>query len=875
MPPSPRCIASLLAMAGAGILPSVDAVAAGPVGPDIVARHAALFTSPPRSVPTRGMPDGPLLGNGDVGVVLGGTPEAQFFHIGKNDFWTRTPGDARVITVGRVEMRIHALKGATYRQEQDMARAEVRGTFTRGSLTLRTRSWMDAHANLIFTEMSCDGGAGTPVSVRVASGAQGPAIPRVVDNGRPVTIGRELHGGGRWYFDGAIADVIVTNALPTGRVPARPVKPERFDGKTVWREMSAPPIDGAVCVAAWINIASMSREANYIVSKGEWNQAYSLGLSNGRLRWAINGEFVQTEQPLATGKWIYVEGRFDGAQMCALVDGELKAGSRNAEAPTKEFFSRRADQLPGCGRVVAVACRAIGADDLDFSLKPGRPVTIATSVLSDLDPGANDGDANHLARVAKKMVTDLLPSDIAKRVAGHRAWWSDFWSRSFVEIPDKEIEKRWYAAMYVMGSCSRPGKVAPGLWGNWITTDRANWHGDFHLNYNFQAPFYIVYSANHADLSLPFYQAIIESVPGGRAMAKRHGWKGVHFPVCIGPWGLHPENPDGDWGQRSDAAYAALNFIWYWHYTQDEAWLRQTGYPYLIEVADFWEDYLRFENGRYVIYSDSIHEGSGPDFNPLLTLGLLRTLFTNMIPMSVALDCDAARRAKWKDICDKISAFPVMSRDGKTVFRYTEKGMAWNNGNTLGIQHIFPAGAIGLGSDPALLEISRNMIDAMRRWHDGNGFSSWYTACARTGCEPAQILAKLRAECDRCSMPNLVLNYGGGGIENVSGFLAINEMLLQSHEGILRFFPCWPAGQDARFGDLRAVGAFLVSAARENGQTTGVKIVSEKGRACAIQNPWPGRAIRIFRNGKPAESVTGTRIDLATAIAETITLEPQ
>ncbi|MEI7899998.1 MAG: sugar-binding domain-containing protein [bacterium] len=47
----------------------------------------------------------------------------------------------------------------------------------------------------------------------------------------------------------------------------------------------------------------------------------------------------------------------------------------------------------------------------------------------------------------------------------------------------------------------------------------------------------------------------------------------------------------------------------------------------------------------------------------------------------------------------KISAFPTQERNGKTVFRYSEKGMAWCNGNTLGIQHIYPAGAIGLDSE--------------------------------------------------------------------------------------------------------------------------------------------------------------------------------
>ncbi len=388
----------------------------------------------------------------------------------------------------------------------------------------------------------------------------------------------------------------------------------------------------------------------------------------------------------------------------------------------------------------------------------------------------------------------------------HREWWSQFWSRSFIEIPDKIIEKHWYAALYTMGSCSREGKVAPGLWGNWVTTDQPNWNGDFHLNYNFQAPYYIVYSSNHADLVAPAtVRRWWTPFPKARRWpASSHGWKGIHLPTAIGPVWLN-HHYEMDLGQRSDAAFAALNLIWQYQYTQDEDFLRKSAYPYLRGVADFWEDYLKFENGRYVDYNDSIHENSGPDMNPLLSLGLVRTLFKNMISMSKDLNVDANRRPKWQDICDKISAFPVQERNGKTVFRYSEKGTAWWNDNTLGIHHIFPAGAIGLDSDPKLLEISRNTIDAMNRWADYNGFSSWYTACARVGYDPKTILTRMHDECDKHSLPNLVMYYGGGGIENCSGFLAINEMLLQSHEGVLRFFPDWPKDEDARFGNLRVL----------------------------------------------------------------------
>jgi alpha-L-fucosidase 2 len=132
----------------------------------------------------------------------------------------------------------------------------------------------------------------------------------------------------------------------------------------------------------------------------------------------------------------------------------------------------------------------------------------------------------------------------------------------------------------------------------------------------------------------------------------------------------------------------------------------------------------------------------------------------------------------------------------------------------------------------------------------------------------------LRQECDRRSYPNLVLHFGGGGIENIAGFLAVNEMLLQSHEGVIRFFPVWPKAQDARFGNLRAMGAFLVSAELKGGLVSGVRLQSEKGRACIVQNPWPGHRVQAIRGAKPAKLISGHRFTVATMPGEVIELQP-
>jgi len=54
---------------------------------DYVARYKAVFTRPAQKVPTPLVPDGPVAGNGDVGIVVGGKPEFQTIYISKVDFW--------------------------------------------------------------------------------------------------------------------------------------------------------------------------------------------------------------------------------------------------------------------------------------------------------------------------------------------------------------------------------------------------------------------------------------------------------------------------------------------------------------------------------------------------------------------------------------------------------------------------------------------------------------------------------------------------------------------------------------------------------------------------------------------------------------------
>ena len=92
-------------------------------------------------------------------------------------------------------------------------------------------------------------------------------------------------------------------------------------------------------------------------------------------------------------------------------------------------------------------------------------------------------------------------------------------------------------------------------------------------------------------------------------------------------------------------------------------------------------------------------------------------------------------------------------------------------------------------------------------------------------------------------------------LENIGATAAINDMLLQSHGGTMRFFPVWNATAlgSASFTTLRAYGAFLVTASVDKeGTVSPVSLSSEVGGDLVFANPWPGGGIPTATDGKGA-----------------------
>src|SRR5258705_8753869 len=84
--------------------------------------------------------------------------------------------------------------------------------------------------------------------------------------------------------------------------------------------------------------------------------------------------------------------------------------------------------------------------------------------------------------------------------------------------------------------------------------------------------------------------------------------------------------------------------------------------------------------------------------------------------------------------------------------------------------------------------------------------------------------------------------------ENFSLPAVLNECLLQSYAGYIRIFPNTHNLGPAHFENLRAVGAFLVSATYDGMKVTHLSLHSEKGRTAKLVSPWGGSRVRVIRD---------------------------
>ena len=468
-------------------------------------------------------------------------------------------------------------------------------------------------------------------------------------------------------------------------------------------------------------------------------------------------------------------------------------------------------------------------------------------------PVTTSGDEDGCEKAYEK-ICNLLEKD-AKTVIGqwqeetHRAA-REFWSASGVKISEKTLENLWYEVLHTCRCVYRKGAVPPGLFIPCFLNDYVLWHGDYHTNYNFQQCFWGFLATNHCELVEAYFKAMEYISYTGKKIARDYfNARGIFVQLCGYP--IVSDNdpvPTSPMGRMPYMTGWAVNiFWWYYLYTQDIDFLRERAYPFIRSFALFYLDFLeRGEDGLYHAFPSSFGE-EGYTGEPEKNTDAPQTMIHAQECLRIAimsskiLETDDQLRNEWRQRLDNLAKGRGESEWEPLPEAYEPRQQQFNAPEFRPAEwHRYP---------------HRYSFD--KRWWSWIQFLPWSLMRDVRGgqFEPKRDFEDCVKAINRWRHKNGLLwpmpaRFWGrlGPMTESFGIIApVQEMMLQSWDGVIRVFPVWPMNVDAEFVNFRAEGAFLVSARCKNSHIEDIRIESSVSGRCQIENPWRNMTARISR----------------------------
>ena len=489
-----------------------------------------------------------------------------------------------------------------------------------------------------------------------------------------------------------------------------------------------------------------------------------------------------------------------------------------------------------------------------------------------------------------------------------RQIWEQFWSRSGVALDDELLERTWYHNCYFLRCSLRPGVTCPGLFANWsYRSIGTTWHGDYHMNYNTQQPFWATFSTNHLDLHLPYVDMVEKTIlPLSKSWAANYyGLRGAFFPHSAYPVTMTiMPYPLPTWGwEVFETPWTVQSLWWHYRYTRDRDFLEKRTFPVIREAVLFLVDYMmrpearegRFGDGLYHIFPSvppelyGLRPGFEKNYDTQADLTLTKFVFNAYLDAVKILGIEDSLAGDVREILAHYPDYPTAPAPGGDVFVSVPgetPGVVYNVPASL--MTVFPGEEHGLHSPKDTYDLAVRTYRFQEN-EGGNDLVFLNLQASRLG---VLDLERFKRQIHYSLLPNgtctdkVLQTHGrytdttpfdfmapmGLWFENFGLPAVIDECLLQSYTGELRFFPNWPADKTAEFRTLRADGAFLVSARWENAGVSWIEITSEAGGTLRILSPWPeGATVEVA--GKKSR-MTGEIITVETQPGDTVILIP-
>lgn len=490
--------------------------------------------------------------------------------------------------------------------------------------------------------------------------------------------------------------------------------------------------------------------------------------------------------------------------------------------------------------------------------------------------------------------------------------WEDYWSKSGIKLNDVFLERMWYQNLYFLNCAAKDGATTPGLFANWSYNNIGTaWHGDYHMNYNTQQPFWATFSSNHLEKNLPYVNLIEKLMPVSKSWAKNYyELPGAYFPHSAYPvdMTINPY-PVPTWGwEICETPWTVQGLWWHYLYSGDVEFLRKRAFEPIKAAVEFLVAYMKRPEASGPLWNDDkfhifptvppelygLRPGFKYNYDCNADLSLTKFVFKAFIETAKILEIEKSEKALLDDIKLILSRFPdyptaVSAKFGKVLVSVPEEHDQVVYNVPLSLFTVFPGEDHGLHSDGETMNLLKNTFYNQQN-EGGNDLVFINLQAARIGMLD---LERFKRQVNYSLMPNGTVsdrvmqvhgrysdntNYGfmdkmGVWFENFGLPVVVNECLMQSYNGTIRLFPNWPLEKDAEFQDLRAVGAFLISAKLKNGKVEEIKVTSEAGGVLNMKLPWPNGG-KVSSGSGGTKTLSSSSLEMPTAKGEVLIFKP-
>lgn len=458
------------------------------------------------------------------------------------------------------------------------------------------------------------------------------------------------------------------------------------------------------------------------------------------------------------------------------------------------------------------------------------------------------GDGKELFNTAKVILDKAIGVGYIEAIKSHSKWWSDYHSRSEISIEDKTLEHRWYLNNYLLGSCSRKGKLPMPLQGVWTADngDLPPWKGDYHHDLNTQMSYTSYLKANHLEEGESFIDYLLNMSDAGERFAKKYyGVDGLCLPSVMDVQG----HALGGWAQY---ALSPTNQLWlclimarHYHYTRNIDYFNKI-YPYLNKVGDMILGLLIEVDGYYRLPLSSSPEindnrlSSWLKPNSNYDLALIRAFMAELATLS-EIAGDELKKTDWLKYLDKLEALAIDDRNVLKISR--DKTLDVSHRHLSHCMAIYPLMTMRYeGVNKVIIDNTIADIEALGKKYWVGYTYGWLAnlhIVQRNGDKAYKLIRDFfdyfctangfHVNGDFTDKTDCGMKYRYFTLEgNFLATDAINNMLLYSESDGTILFPAIPKEWgNISFKNLRGYGGILVSAELTDGKVSYLKIVAE------------------------------------------------